>query len=264
MSYFLEEQKVKKRGTTIKVVRVVERFFFSVAVIFGGLAALYGLYLLVIFGPVFSVRDIVVEGEPLHIAYEEILEIAELREGENLFRADVAGAHERLKAHPWVKEATVRRRLPGTIWIYLSEYVPVAVVINGNEAYFADRQGVLFKKVEEGDPKGYQVITGVKNFDRSALSDDSIMVAMGLMNLYIASPLGSFWGASELHRYDSLGFSVFTEKGPFEIFLGNDQFESKLAFLSKCRENPGIRTENVRYILANSDKKITVGYGEKL
>jgi cell division protein FtsQ len=64
--------------------------------------------------------------------------------GEPLLAFDPAAARERLESLPWVKEATVERRLPDTIFIRLIERTPIAVWQTPDESFaLVDADGVV-------------------------------------------------------------------------------------------------------------------------
>ncbi|MGC2855707.1 cell division protein FtsQ/DivIB [Novispirillum sp. DQ9] len=58
---------------------------------------------------------------------EDILGAIGIAQGEPLLAFEPAAARERLESLPWVKEATVERRLPETIFVRLVERTPIAV-----------------------------------------------------------------------------------------------------------------------------------------
>lgn len=58
---------------------------------------------------------------------EEILGAVGMARGEPLLAFDPVAARERLESLPWIKHATVERRLPATIFITLIERTPIAV-----------------------------------------------------------------------------------------------------------------------------------------
>lgn len=254
MSIFLERQKVRKRKALAKRIRVAERILLSLAVIFGGLAALYGLYLLVFLGPIFSVKDIIIEGDLNHVTELEVLEVAQVGSGQNLFGANVRLGHDRLMAHPWIKQAAVRRRLPHTIWIYVKEYKPAAIMLNNGEVFYVNEQGIVFKPVETNDHKDYLIISGIGE------SQQKLKKALNLISFYKKSQFGQTWGIAELNFNEDFGFSIMTENGTFEILLGHDAFGSQLDFLKRCEKVMGRQGGRIKYILANEGKRITVGY----
>ena len=67
-----------------------------------------------------------------------------------------------LLAHPWIARAELTRKWPHRIHLVLKEREPVALVQLGEELFYLDRQGSLFKPLSPGDPHNFPVITGLK------------------------------------------------------------------------------------------------------
>jgi cell division septal protein FtsQ len=86
---------------------------------------------------------------------EQILSVADLREGENIFRVNLARVHDRLQELPQVDEVEVVRRLPGEIDLRIVERKPIAWVTSEKQiadpfasdaAFLIDARGVLMKE----------------------------------------------------------------------------------------------------------------------
>ncbi len=77
--------------------------------------------------PAYTLKTISVETDGT-VPRERILEIAGIREGQNLFEADLKTIHERLMSHAQFRDAGVRRELPDKLSISVSERRPVALV----------------------------------------------------------------------------------------------------------------------------------------
>lgn len=71
-------------------------------------------------------RQVTVEGRE-RTRTKDILGALDLAQGAPLLAFDPAAARERLESLPWVKEARVERRLPGTVHIRLVERTPIAL-----------------------------------------------------------------------------------------------------------------------------------------
>ncbi|MFH1874283.1 MAG: FtsQ-type POTRA domain-containing protein [Pseudomonadota bacterium] len=260
MRGFLKTQNVKKKGIVARHFRAVERILFSLAVVFGGLALLYGLYLVIVFGPFFNVEKVIVAGELTHLNQSQVETLAKVSPGQKLFGVNVQKMHLNLKKHPWVKQATVRRRLPDTVWIYIEEYQPVAIFINKNKPYFVDEQGIAFKQIEAGESKNFEIISGLRNFENQQELQAELKQSLELISLYKKSKFSQILGIAELHYAKPYGFSIITEKGPIEIFLGNSFSQEKFQILDHY---PGVierAQEKIRYIFANNENRIAVGY----
>src|SRR6266403_6220113 len=86
---------------------------------------------------------------------DQILNVAGLREGENIFRVNLARVHERLQDLPQVDELEVVRKLPGEIDIRIVERKPIAWITSEKQiadpfaaegAFLVDGRGVLMKE----------------------------------------------------------------------------------------------------------------------
>jgi cell division protein FtsQ len=88
----------------------------------------------------FSVGDIMVEGRET-TAPETILEALAAGRGTPIFGVDLERAKERLEALPWVRSATVVRRLPDTLYVRLAERAPLALWQHDGKIELIDRDG---------------------------------------------------------------------------------------------------------------------------
>ena len=76
----------------------------------------------------------------------------------NVFKADLNGAQAAFAAMPWIAKAEVRRRLPDTVEIRLSERVPVAYWEDGG---LVDRADVKVKTPDGATSADSDPITGI-------------------------------------------------------------------------------------------------------
>jgi cell division septal protein FtsQ len=86
---------------------------------------------------------------------EQILNVVNLREGENIFRVNLARVHQNLQDLPQVDEVEVVRKLPSEIDIRIVERKPIAWITTEKEiadpfasdaAFLVDARGVLMKE----------------------------------------------------------------------------------------------------------------------
>jgi len=86
---------------------------------------------------------------------DQILSVADLREGENIFRVNLARVHSRLQDLPQVDEVEVVRKLPAEIDIRIVERKPIAWITSEKQiadpfvsdaAFLVDARGVLMKE----------------------------------------------------------------------------------------------------------------------
>jgi cell division protein FtsQ len=88
------------------------------------------------------VRNVLVEGRAETRA-ADILEALRAERGAPLLAIDVAAAKERLERLPWVKAATVERRLPDTLRVRVEERKAFALWQRGKRLAVIDRDGTV-------------------------------------------------------------------------------------------------------------------------
>ncbi len=77
--------------------------------------------------PIFRARVVEVEGED-RLAPRQVMRLAGVTTGTNVVHLDQRAVEARLEGEPWIAEATVDTRLPGTITIAVRERVPALVL----------------------------------------------------------------------------------------------------------------------------------------
>ncbi len=91
---------------------------------------------------ILQVERIVVHGNE-RLSKGEVLAILDGLRGQSLFGTDLDVWRRRLLASPWVRDAALRRSLPSTVDVAISERTPVAVSRVAGELYLIDERGVL-------------------------------------------------------------------------------------------------------------------------
>ncbi len=150
--------------------------------------------------------------------------------GSNVFAADLDAARARLLADPWIAEATLARRLPGTVLVQVTERRPAALVALG-DLWIASADGEPFKKLEPGDPIDLPIVSGL---DPEALAEDKegalrkIRRAIDLAIEYEHGTLARRMPLQEVHVEADGGFSLVVGRSAMELVLGGPPFRRKL------------------------------------
>ncbi|ASK27589.1 cell division protein FtsQ/DivIB [Neisseria chenwenguii] len=90
----------------------------------------------------FPVKKVAIEGRLKHADSKALQTIARQYMRGNIFRADVNGAQAAFQKLPWIDSALVRRRLPDTVEIVLTERVPLA---RWKDSGLVDTEGNVFQ-----------------------------------------------------------------------------------------------------------------------
>ena len=268
MSVFLKQQDVRKRRNWSIFLRRVERVSLSVLVVLAGLAALYGLYMLIFLGSYFSINDIVLKGHWKRLDAQQLIEVGGVKQGDNLFLMNVREVHDRLMMHPWVREAAVRRHLPHTLLMSVVEFKPEAVYVRPDGMYYVDKEGVMFKRLDAKDERGYFFITGLENHPDVLSGDDerarrAIRRALGLGRAFGRSSLGKRYGVAEVHYDHVRGFSVLTDAPATQVLIGKHKLFERVKRVDDFARAIRARKSKVQYILADEPGRVIVKYRTK-
>lgn len=88
----------------------------------------------------FQIKHIIIDAcENLNT--QEIIKSNKLSIGGNIFDYDIVKIHEKLCSNGWVKSAIVQRRLPDTLYIRISEKIPIAIWQLNHKIYLIDELG---------------------------------------------------------------------------------------------------------------------------
>ena len=97
----------------------------------------------------FAVKTLEVEGN-FRLTSREVLEIAELQEGQNALLVSIDGVERALSKNPWVKTVSVKRMLPDGFTIRITEREPFFWVRRGGILHYADSVGEPIVEVSLG------------------------------------------------------------------------------------------------------------------
>jgi cell division protein FtsQ len=177
----------------------------------------------------FAVTEIDVLGHDRRSA-EAIATESGVTAGANVFSLDLDGARARILADPWISQATLARRLPGSILIQVTERKPAALVALG-DTYLATAEGEPFKKLEPGDPIELPLITGLR---AEGLAEDregtmrTIRRGIDLAAEYEHSALAKRAPLEEVHVDSDGTFAVVVGRSALQLVLGGPPFRRKL------------------------------------
>jgi cell division protein FtsQ len=131
--------------------------------------------------PAFSLRSVQLVGA--HRATEaELLALAGVQSGTNLWTLDTSEVARAMAGHPWVSAVDVRRALPDTLQVRVEEHQPAALAVMG-DLYVVDADGVPFKKVSGAEALDLPLISGVSREDAARAPEDSAARFRTALNL---------------------------------------------------------------------------------
>lgn len=98
--------------------------------------------------PSFGIDQVRIVETPIHVTPRQLEDVVRRELRGNFFTMDLQAARQAFARLPWVREAGVARRWPGTLEVRIVEHEAVAVWQTGG---LVDRQGDVFEAATEAD-----------------------------------------------------------------------------------------------------------------
>jgi len=215
--------------------RPARRFFLAAVKVFLCLVMGAALGLLGRFGyqgvrhsPRFAVRTVAIRTGP-RVKAEDVRKLSGIMEGKNIFSFSLVEAMHQIEFHPWVRRATITRKLPDRVEITVFERKPLALVALGS-LYYADQEGEVFKRALPGEPLDFPVITGL-SLDQ-VISDQpatarQLQKVEEVLDLASASKVLPLREISEVHLDPTYGVTLVTLSDGLRIRLGDEDFPER-------------------------------------
>src|SRR5216110_3679635 len=176
---------------------------------------------------------------------DQILNVAGVREGENIFRVNLARVHERLQELPQVDEVEVIRKLPAEIDIRIVERKPIGWITSEKQiadpcasdaAFLVDARGVLMKEKKLlPEYLGLPLILGCVSESLEAgkiVESPEARAALELLRLSTRSFMQTRFQIREIDV--SKGYClVVTDKNHTRVTFGFDNLDTQLQRLEQ-------------------------------
>ena len=175
--------------------------------------------------PYFAVREIQVRGGT-KVGGREVVAMAGLRHGMNIWKVDPVAIEKKIAKHPWVRRVLVRREFPRRVLIEVEERVPRAIVAAG-KLFYVDGDGVVFKEVGEEEKVNFPILTGLRPADLATADPEirrRLRDALRLSELMVRDA----HTLSEIHFDGSDRLVVYTVNFPVALHMGWGDWEEKL------------------------------------
>lgn len=137
------EQKPPKKKKKRKKKHYLLKFFILLAIC-------VGLYYF-LHSSVFNIKQILVP-EGGRFTVEQVKEMTGLKTGTNLFEFKAGDCEEKLMENSYIKDAEIKRKLPGTVEIKLTERKEQAVLMQEKQYVVIDLEGIVLRKALK-DPR---------------------------------------------------------------------------------------------------------------
>jgi cell division protein FtsQ len=96
-----------------------------------------------------------------YVARASVLAIFKADQGHSVLRIPLSERRRQLEAISWVEQATVRRALPNSIEVEITERVPIAFLRQGSDLALVDIHGVILERPLKAN-FNFPVVTGIR------------------------------------------------------------------------------------------------------
>jgi cell division septal protein FtsQ len=160
-----------------------------------------------------AVQQIMVEGTS-HTTPDSVRSVLRDFLGKNFLQVSLEEVAKAATKDPWVKDASVKRLLPGTLRVIVEERTPAALALVRGGIVVVDDRGVVMGPAGPSMPFDLPVLTGLEGRQGAAL-DEALVRGVTLLAQLTASHAAWARGISELDltRADQVAVTR-TEGGP--------------------------------------------------
>jgi cell division protein FtsQ len=189
-----------------------------------------------------------VEVEGIHrVTKPEVLERLVLKPGTGLHQVSTHFLAERVRAHAWIKEATVERRPPHLLHVTVLERTPAAIGRTGADHWLIDENGYLLAKLGRQDDQALPLLIGL---DPQSLQRSDVGVRNAIQSGVVLAKLiaATFDGRVEIDLTNSSNVLASADGVRFQF--GDDSLVDQWERFLKV--NPSLKTASF------DDRKRTV------
>ena len=137
ISYEEERKRKQRRERRFKIVK----FFLKILLL---IAIIVGVFLFLFISPVFNIKEVSVQGNN-KINSEEIKSLSQLTIDENIFRFSSKEVEENVKENAYVDTVNIKRKLPNTVEITITERETKYQLEYGNAYIYIDKDGYILE-----------------------------------------------------------------------------------------------------------------------
>jgi cell division protein FtsQ len=179
---------------------------------------------------VLEVKRIVVRGNQ-RLSKGEVLAVLSGLRGQSLVRTDLDAWRKRLMASAWVRDAALRRSLPSTVEVVVSERQPMGIGRIGAEMYLVDERGVI---IDQYGPQyadlDLPIVDGLSAApsEGGSMTDESRAELAARVIAAVKAKPAIARRLSQVDVTDLHNAVVILNGDPAVLQLGEDQFLSRL------------------------------------
>ena len=200
-----------------------------------------------------EIDQIVIRGNE-RLSSGEVVAVLGGLHGENIVRTDLEAWRGKLLAWPWVQNASMRRLLPSTIEVEVSERHPIGIARLGGDLFLVDDHGVVIDKYGTRHADfDLPIVDGLLASADSGVAADSARAQLAArVILALRAKPDLTRRLSQIDVTDEHNVGVILSGDPAVLYIGEDRFlarvESYIELAAALRERvPDIDYVDLRF-----------------
>ena len=192
--------------------------------------------------PFLAIDNVVVKGNR-QLSDGEVLALMPGLRGAGILSVDLADQQRRLSASPWLTGGTLRRRLPSTVEVFVTERRPIAIARFGGRLYLVDASGAIVDGYEPRFARfDFPIVDGLGGEGESAEVVDPGRMALAARLLeQLASQPDVLDTVSQIDVADPGDAVVLLDDDVTLLHLGTERFLARLRLYAELA--PVLREE---------------------
>ena len=225
----------------------------------------YRATVLVLHASGLQVRRIDVHGN-VRLSSGDVQTIVDGLRGSNILTADLNGYRRRLMESPWVADAELRRLLPSTVEVFVSERRPMGLCRLGSALYLVDSRGTL---IDEFGPQYSEfdlpIIDGLArspNLGQPVVDETRAELAARLIDA-VSQRKDLAQRISQIDVSDAHDAVLLLRNDGALLHLGEDRFLERLRSYVDLAPALRQRVPNIDYVDLRFDERVYVRPAKK-
>jgi len=173
--------------------------------------------------------DAIEFGGASHLSDQKALELISAQKGVNIFAIDLKAIEHDMEQDPRIQEVTIRRRLPSTIAVAITEREPV-MLLGGPQLLALDDEGMVMPVGGAGLPLDIPVLTGVHPPLEPGSASHHLGIQKGLeIKRAVERVAPVLWDAiSEINLSHPESPRLYLAPGGTEVRLGGGDLDTQI------------------------------------
>ncbi|MCL1905509.1 MAG: FtsQ-type POTRA domain-containing protein [Clostridiales bacterium] len=213
--------------------------------------------------PFFGVEQVTVSGNDL-VGAQRLRALSGIEISQNIFTVDTAVVERWLCIEPLIETAQVKRILPRTVSITVTERCPAAVLATGQAFIHVDDSGLVLRRLRELDNIALPILSGIAGIHPGAvpgsrIEGEDMDVALTVLHTL---PSLAFPSVKEIDVTDNQKIRLYTEGGIEVRVGGSGNMAEKYLLADSIIYNAQLNgtASKIGYIDVSSTEKPVVYY----